>query len=242
MSASKESIHILGIDTTSKHSSISIFRDEEIQVEYNFTTMDGLSASLVPALEFVLRSAGLKLDDINIFGICIGPGLFTGIRVGMATLKGLLFDQAKPVVPVLSLKAVAYNYINSDFTIVPLIDARRNEIYIAGYKREKKIKEIIAPQLIAINRLEETLDEIENVHFIGSGAEIHKEFLKKVFHNSKIFYRSSFLASEICRIAYLKFLKNEYITDLQQLLPFYIRRPDAEITSPYNKNNAHNHS
>lgn len=233
MSPLKKPVYILGVDTTSKHSSISIFRDDEIQVEYNFTTLDGLSASLVPALEFVLRSAGLKLDDINIFGICIGPGLFTGIRVGMATLKGLLFDQAKPVVPVLSLKALAYNYIKSDFTIIPLIDARRNEVYMAGYNHfENKIKEVIIPQLIPINRLEETLAEINDVHFIGSGAEVHKEFLKKTFHNSKIFYRSSFLASEICKIAYPKFLKNEYITDLQQLLPFYIRKPDAEINYP----------
>ncbi|HLP45855.1 MAG TPA: tRNA (adenosine(37)-N6)-threonylcarbamoyltransferase complex dimerization subunit type 1 TsaB [Candidatus Kapabacteria bacterium] len=233
MTSLSEHIHVLGIDTTSKHSSISIFRGDEILVEYNFTTLDGLSASLVPALEFVLRSAGLKLADIDVYGICIGPGLFTGIRVGMATLKGLLFDQAKPVVPVLSLKALAYKYIKSDFTIIPLIDARRDEVYIAGYNfLEKKIKEIIPPQLILIDRLPEKLDQIENVHFVGSGAEVHKELIKKTYHSSKIFYRSSFLASEICKIAYFQFLKNEYITDLQQLLPFYIRKPDAEMNFP----------
>lgn len=233
MSALNESVHILGVDTTSKHSSISISHGDEIQVEYNFTTQDGLSASLVPALEFVLRSAGLKLADIDVYGICIGPGLFTGIRVGMATLKGLLFQQDKPVVPVLSLKALAYKYIRSDFTIIPLIDARRDEVYIAGYNcLEKKIKEIIPPQLIAVGQLEETLDKIENVQFIGSGAEVHKELIKKNYHSSKIFYRSSFLASEICKVTYQQFLKKDYITDLQQLLPFYIRKPDAEINYP----------
>lgn len=233
MSQSSKSVYILGVDTTSKHSSISISLGEEIQVEYNFTTLDGLSASLVPALEFVLRSAGLKLADIDVYGICIGPGLFTGIRVGMATLKGLLFQQDKPVVPVLSLKALAYKYIRSDFTIIPLIDARRNEVYIAGYNcLEKKIKEIISPQLIPIHELEETLAKIENVQFIGSGAEVHKELIKKTFHSSKIFYRSSFLASEICKVSYQQFLLKDYITDLQQLLPFYIRKPDAEINFP----------
>jgi tRNA threonylcarbamoyladenosine biosynthesis protein TsaB len=233
VSQSSKSVYILGVDTTSKHSSISISLGEEIQVEYNFTTLDGLSASLVPALEFVLRSAGLKLADIDVYGICIGPGLFTGIRVGMATLKGLLFQQDKPVVPVLSLKALAYKYIRSDFTIIPLIDARRNEVYIAGYNcLEKKIKEIISPQLIPIHELEETLAKIENVQFIGSGAEVHKELIKKTFHSSKIFYRSSFLASEICKVSYQQFLIKDYITDLQQLLPFYIRKPDAEINFP----------
>jgi tRNA threonylcarbamoyladenosine biosynthesis protein TsaB len=233
VSQSSKPVYILGVDTTSKHSSISISLGEEIQVEYNFTTLDGLSASLVPALEFVLRSAGLKLADIDVYGICIGPGLFTGIRVGMATLKGLLFQQDKPVVPVLSLKALAYKYIRSDFTIIPLIDARRNEVYIAGYNcLEKKIKEIISPQLIPIHELVETLADIENVQFIGSGAEVHKELIKKTFHSSKIFYRSSFLASEICKVSYQQFLIKDYISDLQQLLPFYIRKPDAEINFP----------
>jgi tRNA threonylcarbamoyladenosine biosynthesis protein TsaB len=230
--SSNEAIHVLGVDTTSKHSSISIFRGEEILVEYNFTTLDGLSASLVPALEFVLRSAGLKLSDIDVYGICIGPGLFTGIRVGMATLKGLIFDQVKPVVPVLSLKALAYKYIKSDFTIIPLIDARRGEVYIAGYNfLEKKIKEIISPQLTVIDLLPGIIEKekIANIHFIGSGAEVHKDFIKKNYHASKLFYRSSFLASEICKIAYQQYLNNEYITDLQMLLPFYIRKPDAEI-------------
>lgn len=198
-------------------------------MEYNFTTLESLSASLVPALEFVLKSAGLRPVDIDVYGVCIGPGLFTGIRVGMATLKGLLFGQKKPVVPVGALKALAYKHITSDFTIIPIIDARREEVYIAAYNcLKQKIREIIPPRLIPIDQLKQTLEKLENIHFIGSGTEVYKEVIKRAFSASKIFYRSSFLASEVCKVAYRQFLKGEYTTDLQELLPFYIRKPDAE--------------
>ena len=232
--------YILALDTTSKHSSTAIFQEEKIRVEYNFSTQDKLSASLAPLMEFVLKSAGLTPDDIDVYGVGIGPGLFTGIRVGLSTLKGLLFGKNKPVVPVVTLKALAYKYIDikPGFTIIPLIDARRDEVYFAGYNcLNYKMEEIIAPQLIHINRLEEKLYkykiEIENLHFVGSGAEVHKEIIREEFNPDKIVDRSPFLASEICKIAYKRFLERDYIEDLQKLMPFYIRKSDAQQN--YNK-------
>ncbi len=227
--------HILALDTASKHSSISISLGEDIRVEYNFTPLNELSASLIPVMEFVLNSASLTLEDIDVYGVGIGPGLFTGIRVGLSTVKGLLFGKNKPVVPVVTLKALAYKCtdIQSDFTIIPLIDARRDEMYMSGYNCfNREMKEIFSPQLIHMNRLEEELYKYdiktEALYFVGSGAWIHQEMIKKKFNSGKIVDRSFFLASEICKIAYTQFLKGDYIVDLQQLMPFYIRKPDAE--------------
>lgn len=205
--------HILAFDTTSKHPSISISRGYDILVEYKFTTTEKLSASLLPKIEFVLNSTGLKPRDIDVYGIAIGPGLFTGIRVGLATLKGLLFGQNKPVVPIVTLKALAYKYIKGNFTVIPLIDARREEVYFAGYNCfNDEIKEIICPQLIHINKLKKKLNGIEKVLIVDSITEAH----------------SPFLAPEICKIAHEKFLERDYIEDLQKLIPFYVRKPDAE--------------
>lgn len=227
--------YILALDTASKHSSISLSLGDDIQVEYNFTPGNELSASLIPVMEFVLKSVSLTLEDIDVYGIGIGPGLFTGIRVGLSTLKGLLFGKNKPVVPVVTLKALAYKCtdILSDFTIIPLIDARRDEVYISGYNWfNREMKEIFSPQLIQMNRLEEELYKYdiktEPLFFIGSGARVHQEMIKKKFNSVKIVDRSFFLASEIGKIAYTQFLKGDYIVDLQQLMPFYIRKPDAE--------------
>lgn len=227
--------YILALDTASRHSSISLSRGDDIRFEYNFTPLNELSASLIPVIEFVLNNASITLEDIDVYGIGIGPGLFTGIRVGLSTLKGLLFGKNKPVVPVVTLKALAYKCmdIQPDFTIIPLIDARRDEVYMSGYNCfNREMKDIFSPQLIHINRLEEELYKynikIEALYFVGSGARVHQEMIIEKFNSGKIVDRSFFLASEICKIAYAQFLNGDYIEDLQQLMPAYIRKPDAE--------------
>lgn len=233
---------ILAFDTTSRHASISIAGDEEIRLEYNFATRAELSASLVPSIEFVLSSVPLKLEDIDVYGIGIGPGLFTGIRVGMATLKGLLMGTGKPVVPVVTLDAIAYKYRETGKKVISMIDARRNEVYVAVYGFvEQQPKQILAPELVHIDQLEQHLGQLESepskpglltgdepLHFVGTGSEVHWPVLKTRFQGAKIHRRSCFLASEICKIAYHRYSRQNYITDLQQLMPLYIRKSDAE--------------
>lgn len=227
-------ITILSLDTTSKYASISIAKGEEIHLEYNFATRDELSASLIPSLEFVLNSMPLKLEDIDVYGIGIGPGLFTGIRVGLATLKGLILGTGKPVVPVVTLRALAYKYNDSKSPIISMIDARRDELYIAAYRFvNRHAQELLPPGLIHIDQLKhhlEPLDEFKKTKFsfVGSGAEVHKTFIKEHLAWGNVYRRSCFLASEICKVTFHHYTKNNYITDLQQLMPFYIRKPDAE--------------
>ena len=222
-------MNILALDTTSAFSSIAVLRDGDIVLEYNFTSEDNLSAMLIPSMEFILKSVSLKLEEIDLFGIGIGPGLFTGIRVGLATLKGILFPKPKPLVPVITLKALACKFSASPRTIVPLIDARRDEVYLAGYRFDNgQCVELLEPSLIKVSQLAEKLANLKQLLFVGSGAENHRDVLKKNFPEAPLYYRSFFLASEIGKIAFASFQSGQYIIDLQQLLPLYIRRPDAE--------------
>lgn len=230
---------ILSLDTTSRFASAAISKGEEVLLEYNFSTRDQLSATLIPTLEFVLASAPLEPEEIDAFGIAVGPGLFTGLRVGLATLKGLLLGAPKPVIPVVTLTALAFKLSQSKRPVLSLIDARRDEVYIAGYRFEpgsgpgsKKVcTEISPPALLHIDQLEAHIRAMElegKIRFVGSGAEVHKNFIRERFKNSSIYKRSDFLAGEICKIAQERYLEKDYITDLQQLMPFYIRKPDAE--------------
>ena len=238
MSIFPENETILAFDTSSKYCSISISNGEEILSEYNFITDNKLSVILIPGIEFVLKTVNLDLKAIAAFGIGIGPGSFTGIRVGLATLKGLLFGNDKPIIPVLSLEALAYKYQKTKSLLIPIIDAKRNEIYMAGYHSfSNNIQEIIAPDLIRIEEIPAKLKGHSNLHFIGDGANIYKEYLHNNFKNSKLIYRSSFLASEMCRIANYRYLKRMAVTDIQYVKPFYIKKPDAEkIHLQKNKN------
>lgn len=220
---------ILSLDTSSRNCSIAISKGKLILTEYNFVTGDKLSSVLIPALEFVLNTEKLDLDDIDLFGIGIGPGLFTGIRIGLSTLKGLLLGKNTPVVPVVTLKAIATKYNKSRSLIVPLIDARRGQIYLAGYRRiDNQMKEVMPPDLIQIDDLAVKLRDYSGYHFIGDGVDSYRDHLKRNFPKSKRIQRSSFLASEICKISHDAYLKGQTTANLAHLKPFYLKKPDAE--------------
>lgn len=232
--------HILALDTTSKYASLAISKGTEVLVEYNFAIGEELSAALLPSLGFILKEAGLKPADIDVYGITTGPGLFTGIRVGLATLKGLLFGMNKPVVAVTTLEAAALKCLEQcrkqESVVIPLIDARRSEVYMAGYDcRGGDLKEIFSPRLIPITGLREELRGLRGkagkqaLFFTGSGAAVHEAYLAETFPKGDILQRSFFLAPEVCKITWERFSAGNYLEDLQLLMPVYIRKPDAEV-------------
>ena len=223
-------MNLLCFDTSSRDASIAVLRDKEIVLEYNFSSNGDLSAMMAPSLEFLLRALGMKIAEFDLFGVAVGPGLFTGIRVGLATLKGLNFVAGKPVVGVNTLEALASKFADTSQTIVPMIDARRGEVYIGGYGFEAgEMREKFAPRLLRVEDAVPLLALFRDLIFIGSGAENHAELVRRLFPDSRLLYRSNFLASEIGRIALRRFREGRFLTDLQQLLPVYIRRPDAEV-------------
>lgn len=195
-----------------------------------------LSSLLIPALEYVMKTSKLELSDIDVFGVGIGPGLFTGIRVGLSTLKGLIFGRKVPVVPVITFKAIAYKFRKIQSLLIPLIQAKRDEVYMAGYAfANGSLKEIIAPDLIHINKLKTKLQDQNDFCFIGNGSDIINNFLSDNFQNSKILNRSSFLATEICRIAFQEYQNRNFISDPKKIKPFYLQKPDAETSFEYSQ-------
>jgi len=220
---------ILALDTTSNYPSLAVLDDLEIKLEYNFVSIDNLSVTLMPNLEFVLAGANLALNEVELFAVGIGPGNFTGIRIGLATLKGILFPAPKPVVAVNTLKALASKAAPSNKTIVPLVDARRGEVYYAAYRLgAEETATIEPPGISAVEKLHLVLPADDDFLFIGSGLDRYREYLREAFPSAKMRFRSNFLASEMGRLAWLRYQKNDFLTDLGKLLPFYIRPPDAE--------------
>jgi len=221
---------IVGLDTSSRHASVAVARDGTILIEYNFVTRDELSATLVPAISFVFKSIGLTVGEVDLFGIGIGPGLFTGLRIGLTTLKGLLLPDPKPVVPVVTLEALVWKLRQSRRLLVPIMDARRREVYMAAYRfsGEGLPAEIVSPRLAGIKELPAILAGHEDVRFTGSGLAAYRPELAAMFPGFRSQGRSSFLASEICRIAALRHELGESIDRMEDLRPLYLRPPDAE--------------
>jgi tRNA threonylcarbamoyladenosine biosynthesis protein TsaB len=222
-------VNLLCIDTTSRDASIAFLRDKEIVLEYNFSSRDDLSAVLIPSLEFLMSSLDMNVSQVDLFGVAVGPGLFTGIRIGLATLKGLNFSAGKPVVGVNTLEALACKLADTKRTIVPMIDARKGEVYLGCYRFDGgELSELLAPRLLKAAAAVEMLAPYADLAFVGSGAEIHGESLKSAFPGSRLLYRSNFLASEIGRISLQRYGRGQFLADLHDLVPVYIRRPDAE--------------
>ena len=236
-------MNLLCFDTSSRDASIAVLRDDEVVLEYNFSSRADLSAMLIPSLEFLLRSLDLDARQVDLFGVCLGPGLFTGIRVGLATLKGLDFTGNRPVVGVNALEALACKFAGTGHTVVPLIDARKGEAYIGAYRFDAPeagggMVELLAPCLLRVADAVPVLESFPDTIFVGNGAENHGELLRRAFPDGRILYRSNFLATEIGRIALERFRQGRFVTDLQQLHPLYIRKPDAESSRERKPDNA----
>mgnify|MGYP003394139336 FL=1 len=129
---------LLGIDTTTKFLCLGLYVDGK-SYEYNLETGRNLSALLAPSIQRVLAAAGLKIADIGYFACGLGPGSFTEMRVGLATIKGLSIVRDKPVIGISTLDIRAKNVLLKDSLIVPALDARRGLIYCSSYNFERGV-------------------------------------------------------------------------------------------------------
>jgi len=127
---------ILGIDTTTKTLCLGLYADGKLY-EYNLEADRRLAELLVPTVERVITAVGLKIADIDYFACGLGPGSFTGMRIGVATIKGLSIVKNKPVIGISSLDILAKNVESTQRPIVTALDARRGLVYCSSYKYEK---------------------------------------------------------------------------------------------------------
>jgi len=129
---------ILAIDTSTKNLCLAIY-DQGKFYEYNLAVGRELSVLLAPSIQRAVEGAGLKISDIDYFAAGLGPGSFTGLRIGLAAIKGISVIGNKPVIGVSSLDILAKNAGITDRVIVSALDARRGLIYCSSYKNEKGI-------------------------------------------------------------------------------------------------------
>ncbi len=224
-------IIILGLDTTSKECSLCIVSNNKVLTEYRFISDNNLSSRIIEILDFVLKGVNLTIEDIDVYGVGIGPGIFTGIRVGMTTVKGLVFGRRTQVIPVSALDAMATNYKKNNSPIVSIVDAKRGQVYISVCEYSKKNDDfsiIYEPSLISILNIENILDKNQKYIFVGSGVTNNIELLKDIFTKSDCFVDSKFLAYQVAQIAYKEFKAGNGETNIERVNPLYIRRTDAE--------------
>lgn len=163
----------LSLDTTALTASAAILRDDKLLCEYSLASGNTHSVTLLPMIKHMLEMTGLTTKDVDLYSVCAGPGSFTGLRIGVATVKGLAFADNTPCIAVSSLEAMAENLRCLNGVICPVINARRSQVYTALFRCENGVMtRITEDTTLLINELEEKLKEYDNVWFTGDAYDM----------------------------------------------------------------------
>lgn len=221
---------ILAIDTATITRSVALLENETVISESLCLAQEPHSKHLHDMINDVLTMAGVTLEAIDAFAVTIGPGSFTGLRIGVSTVKGLAFALNRPVAAVSTLEALSYPFGLSSMTIRPVIDARRGEVYTAAYQFKGGKLTPISPACLAVP---ETLcsDNKGPVLFIGTGASVYRDIIEKRMGTLAHFAPPSLAhirGSIVGILAYQKLQKSDG-SPLEGVSPLYIRKSDAEL-------------
>lgn len=224
---------ILAFDTSSHSGSIALVRDGGVVAELTAASVSTHSEWLMASVDSLLKSADLNIKDVDLFAVATGPGSFTGLRIGVATVKGLAWSLGKRVAGVSTLEALAMNLIGSDRLICPVLDARKGEVYSAFYRfsdrgAERVIKESVMPP-------EELFKAASGpgspVTFLGPGLKTYGEAIRNKVKDA-IFASEDLWHIRASNVASLALKDASALTDPSGLVPMYLRQSEAEIKAP----------
>ena len=229
-------MRILAVDTSSKNCSVAIVEVYENK-NYNIIAFENSddekthSQKLMPIVDKVFKEHNLTLKDMDLLACCVGPGSFTGIRIGIATMKAFADVTNIKTVSVTSLESLSYN-IEEDGIIIPIIDCKNNNVYSAIFSKEnntyKQIGKNISDNIDNAISLYKANAENKNITFVGDGSILYKDLLTSKLSNKLIFSNKNTQSSiSLAKCAYAKYLEGLY-GDSNNLSPLYLRKSQAE--------------
>lgn len=224
---------VLAVETSSHVAAVAVMDSGALLGEYLLDHGKTHSQRLVPMTNELLSALELKPGDIDLFAASCGPGSFTGLRIGITTVKAMAFAAHKPAVGVPTLDALAYNIQSrGNVFICPVMDARNNQVYTALYSCEDgHFKNVTEYMGLAVEELVRLISgKNSDVVFTGDAAAIHEDFFKKEL-GERCSFAPPFLrchrASSVAQLALLRASEGK-LEDCYSLTPFYLRKSQAE--------------
>ncbi len=229
---------ILSIDTASNICGVSVLENQKLICNLDTNTGRTHSENLMPMIKNALEKSNLTLEDIQLILCDIGPGSFTGIRIGVATVKAFKDSLGIPCIGISSLDSLAYNIKDSskeNELICSLIDCKNDNCYFALYeKKNNMLENLIEPQAeniesclsILKSYCEDTLENL-SLTFVGDGSVVFQNKIKKVFLNAN-FANSSLNILNSYSLGLAGFDKYQYNTAIPDILPLYLKKPQAQ--------------
>lgn len=221
---------ILSITTSSKICGVAILEDTNIIKEINLDNGLTHSETLMPLIKQMFEEINLTLSDINLLVSDIGPGSFTGIRIGIATVKAFADSLNIPSIGISSLDSLTYNSQNMGI-ICSLIDAKKNNVYCKIYENilNNAFSHIIRRKP-SFENIENLLSELKSVNsnyditFVGDGATIYKDIILKYLPSSKFIENNNLSASNVGLAGFYNYTTQNF----QDVIPLYLRKSEAE--------------
>ena len=224
-------MNILAIDTSGIVASVAIANNDKILGEISLNYKQNHSVTIMPIIDNLLKMLELVIKDIDYFALSNGPGSFTGLRIGVATIKAMAHALNKKIIPISTLEAMAYNIIDSNRYIVPIIDAKAERIFTAIYENKGGIPTpILEQQAMTITELLDFIksNNIEPV-FLGDGSISYRHIIEKDFKEQN-FAPMSLNMQRASSLASLAFLYEKYgkYVEYNNLGIQYLRKPQAQ--------------
>ncbi|NLL62347.1 MAG: tRNA (adenosine(37)-N6)-threonylcarbamoyltransferase complex dimerization subunit type 1 TsaB [Candidatus Atribacteria bacterium] len=228
---------VLGIDTATKVLNLAIVNNSEVIIDYKVNRMEKTHSTLIlSALNNMLNLSGIKLKEIEGIAVSIGPGSFTGLRIGLSTAKGLAFALSIPLIGVSSLESSAFSWLSLPGILCPIIKARRGEYYFALYEYKNKDSSIVKDYQCAkwVEIKQELLEYRDHIYIFGDGIEdiIKDEKIENYGHIANIYFINNSLntanAVSVALLGEERIPKKE-CDDIYKLLPLYISKSAAEV-------------
>ena len=211
---------ILGVDSSGMVASVAIVEDDILVAEYSINHKKTHSQTLLPMIDEVMKMTDMDINSFDAIAVAAGPGSFTGIRIGISTVKAIAESLNIPVIAVSSLEGLAYNIHDSE-CICSLIDAKNNQVYCGLFdSNHTLIGNYMADD---INTILPVINQNKDILFVGDGAVAHKGLLNiNNFRSDNLLH-----AKNINLCAFNKFSKGE-ILSADSILPMYLRKSQAE--------------
>lgn len=221
---------ILAVDTATFSCGVALAEDDQIIFQSAHRSRETHSRRLMPMIDAALKTTGLGLDDMDGFAVTKGPGSFTGLRIGISTVKGLAAPERKPVAGISALDALAWPLFPSPLPACVLMDARKGEVYTCCYSNdgtslEKTGDEKAMPPAEALQTI------VAPFLFVGTGAVVYRDLIQQTLGENAVFPLPCYHTISPAMIAHLGMadLKNNAATDPETLAPTYLRQPDAVV-------------
>ena len=229
---------IICIDSSGLTASVALVEDDNLIAEYNVQYKKTHSQTLLPMLDELKKMVNLDLSTVDGIAIAKGPGSFTGLRIGSATAKGLAYSLDIPIIEIGTLEGLSYNLYGSSSLIVPMMDARRSQVYTAIYKFDEdtlKMVPILDECAIGVSELiDKVNEEVEKVNksviFLGDGVSVYENELKENVKGKFSFAPAHMNRQRAASFAYpaIGKLKENDVVSAFDHAPEYLRLSQAE--------------